>query len=314
MSANATVLGIGRTAAAGSASAVLGACMFAGGVLVTPLLALGGEGTALPMALVVAGGALAALLATVLLTRRSAEPGLRPRSHPVGGYVIAMTETTGVASKPLALVTGASSGIGLELARQFADHGFDLMVNAEDAGLAAAAAAAARRGGATVHEVQADLRDRRRRRRRSGRRSGHRPPAGRRRAQRRRRAGRRLLDTDIADEQEIIDPNISSTVRLAKLVLRDMVGRGEGRVLFTSSIASTMPGTFQAVYNASKSFLQSFAEALQEEFKDSGVTITSLMPGPTETNFFHRADMDDTKVGASRRTAPRRSRSRASRR
>jgi uncharacterized protein len=88
-------------------------------------------------------------------------------------------------------------------------------------------------------------------------------------------------------------------VRLAKLVLRDMHGRGEGRVLFTSSIASTMPGSFQAVYNASKSFVQSFAEALQEELKDSGVTITSLMPGPTETNFFHRADMDDTKVGAS---------------
>jgi uncharacterized protein len=88
-------------------------------------------------------------------------------------------------------------------------------------------------------------------------------------------------------------------VRLAKLVLRDMSGRGAGRVLFTSSIASTMPGSFQAVYNASKSFVQSFAEALQEELKDSGVTITSLMPGPTETDFFHRADMDDTKVGAS---------------
>ena len=111
--------------------------------------------------------------------------------------------------------------------------------------------------------------------------------------------GGAFVDTDIADEQEIIDTNISSTVRLAKLVLRDMNGRGEGRVLFTSSIASTMPGSFQAVYNASKSFVQSFAEALQEELKDSGVTITSLMPGPTETNFFHRADMDDTKVGAS---------------
>ena len=78
-----------------------------------------------------------------------------------------------------------------------------------------------------------------------------------------------------------------------------MNARGEGRVLFTSSIASTMPGTFQAVYNASKSFVQSFAQALQEELKDSGVTITSLMPGPTDTNFFHRADMDDTLVGSS---------------
>jgi short-subunit dehydrogenase len=110
--------------------------------------------------------------------------------------------------------------------------------------------------------------------------------------------GGAFVDTDIADEQEIIDTNVSSTVRLAKLVLRDMNGRGEGRVLFTSSIASTIPGSFQAVYNASKSFVQSFAEALQEELKDSGVTITSLMPGPTETNFFHRAEMDDTSVGA----------------
>ena len=91
-------------------------------------------------------------------------------------------------------------------------------------------------------------------------------------------------------------------MRLAKLVLRDMVARDEGRVLITSSIASTMPGSFQAVYNASKSFVQSFAEALHNELKDTGVTITSLMPGPTETNFFHRAGMDDTKVGATGRT------------
>jgi short-subunit dehydrogenase len=88
-----------------------------------------------------------------------------------------------------------------------------------------------------------------------------------------------------------------STVHLAKLVLIDMVARDSGRLLITSSIASTMPGSFQAVYNASKSFVQSFAEALQNELKDTGVTITSLMPGPTRTNFFHRARMDDTPIG-----------------
>ena len=65
-----------------------------------------------------------------------------------------------------------------------------------------------------------------------------------------------------------------------------------------------MPGSFQAVYNASKSFLQSFAQAVANELKDTGVTITSLMPGPTETNFFHRADMDDTKVGTSAKDDP----------
>src|SRR5207237_3248234 len=92
--------------------------------------------------------------------------------------------------------------------------------------------------------------------------------------------------------------------QLAKRVVPDMVRRGAGRVLFTSSIASTMPGSFQAVYNASKSFVQSFAQAIRNELKDTGVTVTSLMPGPTDTNFFHRADMEDTRVGASDKDDP----------
>jgi short-subunit dehydrogenase len=83
-----------------------------------------------------------------------------------------------------------------------------------------------------------------------------------------------------------------------------MATRDEGRVLITSSIAATMPGSFQAVYNASKSFLQSFAEALQNELKDTGITITSLLPGPTETNFFDRAHMNDTKVGQMNKDDP----------
>jgi short-subunit dehydrogenase len=201
-------------------------------------------------------------------------------------------------SRPLALVTGASSGIGYELARQFAENGFDLVVNAEDPRLAAAAQQL-RAGGATVQEVQADLRTA----------DGVHAvwaavgATGRPLAAAALNAGvgqgGAFVDTDVADEQAIIDLNVTSTMRLAKHVLRDMAARGAGRVLFTSSIASTMPGTYQAVYNASKSFVQSFAEALQEELKDSGVTITSLMPGPTETDFFHRADMDDTRIGAS---------------
>ncbi len=117
--------------------------------------------------------------------------------------------------------------------------------------------------------------------------------------------GGAFLDTHLADELSIIDLNIVSTVRLAKLVLRDMAGVDDGRVLVTSSIAATMPGSFQAVYNASKSFLQSFAEALQEELADTGVTITSLMPGPTETEFSERADMaDDTRIGQSSKDDP----------
>lgn len=116
--------------------------------------------------------------------------------------------------------------------------------------------------------------------------------------------GGAFIETDIDDELSIVDLNITSTLRLAKLVLPEMVMQGSGRVLVTSSIASEMPGSFHAVYNASKSFLQSWTEALQNELKDSAVTPTALMPGPTETEFFERADMQDTKVGQSDKDDP----------
>src|SRR5918994_2098428 len=111
-------------------------------------------------------------------------------------------------------------------------------------------------------------------------------------------------DTALSEELRLIDLNVRSTVHLAKHVVRDMVARNEGRILFTSSIASTMPGAFQAVYNASKSFVQSFAIALRNELKDTNVTVTSLMPGPTDTEFFERADMEDTKVGSGDKDDP----------
>jgi short-subunit dehydrogenase len=206
-------------------------------------------------------------------------------------------------NRNLALVTGASSGIGLELARQFATHDFDVVVTAEDAELTTAAIEL-RDTGATVHEVRTDLRtsDGVEHLWREVSALGRPLDAAALNAGVGR--GGAFLDIELADELEIIDLNITSTVHLAKLVLRDMTARGAGRLLITSSIASTMPGSFQAVYNASKSFLQSFAEALQEELKDSAVTITSLMPGPTETEFFERADMLDTKVGQSEKDDP----------
>jgi short-subunit dehydrogenase len=111
-------------------------------------------------------------------------------------------------------------------------------------------------------------------------------------------------ETKLADELKLIDLNVRSTVHLCKLVVADMVERDEGRILFTSSIASTMPGAFQAVYNASKSFDQSFALAIRNELKDTGITITALMPGPTDTEFFERADMEDTKVGSEEKDDP----------
>ena len=206
-------------------------------------------------------------------------------------------------NRNLALVTGASSGIGLELARQFATHDFDVVVTAEDAELTTAAIEL-RDTGATVHEVRTDLRtsDGVEHLWREVSALGRPLDAAALNAGVGR--GGAFLDIDLADERDIIDLNITSTVHLAKLVLRDMTARGGGRMLITSSIASTMPGSFQAVYNASKSFLQAFAEALQEELKDSAVTITSLMPGPTETEFFERADMLDTKVGQSEKDDP----------
>ncbi|MFB7864425.1 SDR family NAD(P)-dependent oxidoreductase [Streptomyces sp. NPDC056069] len=198
---------------------------------------------------------------------------------------------------PLAVVTGASSGIGYELARQLAERGYDLVVNAEDDVRLQEAAQRLRRVGAQVEVVRADLRqyeDAERLWRTVVARG--RPVSvvalnagvGR---------GGAFAETDLADELEIVDLNVRSTVHLAKRAVRHMVERDEGSVLITSSIASTMPGSFQAVYNASKSFLQSFSQALQNELEDSGVSVTALMPGPTETDFFRRADMLDTKVG-----------------
>ena len=206
---------------------------------------------------------------------------------------MASTET-----RPLAVVTGASSGIGFELARQFAEHGYDLIIAAEDDAIEKVAREL--QNGTAVEAVKVDLAT----------------PEGVERLYALIRAHGNQVDavalnagigmggdfatqTDLDQELKLVDLNVRSTVHLAKRVVDDMVARGNGKVLFTSSIASTMPGTYQAVYNASKSFVQSFALALRAELKDTGVTITSLMPGPTETEFFERADMMDTKVGAS---------------
>src|SRR5213596_2982770 len=199
-----------------------------------------------------------------------------------------MTESSGepaAATKPLAVVTGASSGIGFELAKVFAKEGFDLLIAAEDAELTAALEEL-KGSGANVEAHRVDLAT----------------EAGVIELYRHIQITGRPVDalalnagigaggafateTELADELKLIDLNVRGTVHLCKLVVADMVERDEGRILITSSIASTMPGAFQAVYNASKSFDQSFALAIRNELKDSGVTVTALMPGPTETEF-----------------------------
>jgi len=213
-------------------------------------------------------------------------------------------DMTTPSTREFAVVTGASSGIGYELAKQFVEHGYDVLIVAEDEGIEQAATDLRRDGENQVLPVRADLADY------EGCEQVYRAviDTGRRLDALAINAGRGIggdfvRETDLIDELNVIDVNVTSTVHIAKRLLPEMLEHG-GQVLFTSSIASMMPGTYQAVYNASKSFVQSFAEALRAELKDTAVTVTSLMPGPTDTNFFHRAEMDDTKIGTGPKDDP----------
>ena len=193
----------------------------------------------------------------------------------------------------LAVVTGASSGIGLELARVLAQNDYDLLIAAEDAAIEEAATTL-RAEGADVEAVRADL-------------STHdgverlvaaidRDPdvvalnagVG---------VGGPFAETDLDRELAMIDLNVKSVVHLTKRLLPRMLARGEGRLLYTASIASAMPAPFELVYGGTKAFVLMFAEGLRNELKDTGVVVTAFMPGPTATEFFARADMLDTKAG-----------------
>ena len=203
----------------------------------------------------------------------------------------------------LAVVTGASSGIGFELARQFGEHGFDLIVVAEDTGIAKAAEEL-RDLRVEVEAIQADLTRSAEVDRLWERVRGRGRPVAAIAINAGVGVGGPFVDNDLEEELRLVELNVVSVVRLAKHAVRDMVSRGSGRILFTSSIAAEMPAPFLAVYGASKAFVQSFAEALHYELKDTGVTVTSLQPGPTETNFFERAEMMDTKVGVQEKDDP----------
>jgi short-subunit dehydrogenase len=198
--------------------------------------------------------------------------------------------------RPLAVVTGASSGIGLHLARCCAEHGFDLVIAADRKDMDSAAQSLSALG-AHVDTVRTDLATR------AGVEELCTAIAGRPVAALLANAGHGLgggfLDQDFEHVQHVIDTNVTGTVYLLWRLARDMRARGAGRILITGSIAGFQPGSFQAVYNGSKAFIDSFAAALRNEMKDTGVTVTCLMPGVTDTDFFERADMLDTKVGAS---------------
>jgi uncharacterized protein len=205
--------------------------------------------------------------------------------------------------RPLALVTGASSGIGYELAKIAIEEGYDLIIAADEPDIQAAAQNL-RKLGANVEAMEVDLSsvedvetlyqfvaD-------SGR------AVDILLANAGRGLGKGFLDQNLEDALHVVDTNITGTIVLIHRIANAMRARGEGRILITGSIAGFIPGTYQAVYNGTKAFLNSFSFALREELEDTGVTVSCLMPGATDTRFFERAGMLDTKVGQSKKDPP----------
>lgn len=202
--------------------------------------------------------------------------------------------------RKLAIVTGASSGIGLELARLAAQDGYDLILAADTP--LAEATAALQGLGADIVSVEADLSTddgvRRLLDAADGRaidvlaaNAGH-------------GLGRAFLEQDPAEWRHVIATNITGTIALIQQVALGMVARNQGKILITGSVAGHIAGSFQAVYNGSKAFIDSFSDALGNELKETAVTVTCLKPGPTDTEFFERADMMDTKVGQAEKDDP----------
>ncbi len=205
-----------------------------------------------------------------------------------------------MSSRKLAIVTGASSGIGLEIAKLAAGDGFDLIVAADTPFVEAGPAL--KDLGADVRQIEADLSTKQGVDQLLGligdqqvdvlvANAGH-------------GLGHAFLDQSPDEWLHVINTNITGTLLLIQPIVQRMVERGEGKVLITGSIAGHMAGSFQAVYNGSKAFVDSFSAALGNEIMDTGVTITCLKPGATETNFFHRAELDDTKVGQAKKDDP----------
>ncbi len=199
------------------------------------------------------------------------------------------------APRPLAVVTGASSGIGYHLALLAAQHGYDLVV-AADRPLEQAVSDFQAAGARQVDAVQTELASKQGVDDLLARLQGREVDALM--ANAGHGLGGAFLEQQFEDIQHVIDTNITGTIYLIQHIARGMVARGGGRVLVTGSIAGFQPGAFHAVYNGSKAFVDSFAQALRNEIKDTGVTVSLLMPGPTDTEFFERADLLDTKVGA----------------
>ena len=208
-----------------------------------------------------------------------------------------MSDTT----KPIAIVTGASTGIGRELAKEAARHGYDLLIAADEPEIEEAATEL--RGlGVKVEAVQADLSTTEGVDKLLSAAGGRTVEALM--ANAGRGLGKGFLDQDWNEVRGVVDTNITGTIYLIHKVGQAMRARNAGKILITGSIAGFMPGSFQAVYNGTKSFLNSFSWAIHNELKDTGVTVTCLMPGPTETEFFERGHLMDTEVGQAKKDDP----------
>lgn len=204
-------------------------------------------------------------------------------------------------NRPFAIVTGASTGIGYYLARECAENGCDLLIAADD-GAIEKAAEDCRKLGATVDSLEVDLATTEGVDELYAAAQGR--PVDALLANAGHGLGHGFLDQDFEEARHVLDTNVTGTIYLLHKVGRDMRSRGAGRILITGSIAGFIPGTYQAVYNGTKAFMDSFSFALRAELKDSGVTVTCLMPGATDTEFFERAGMEDTKVGAGKKDDP----------
>lgn len=207
------------------------------------------------------------------------------------------------ARKPLAVVTGVTGGIGYELARQFAEHGYDLLVTGRSESIFTATESLAKLG-AKVEALQADLvrydeveklyewiKSR-------GPVDALALNAGV------GLGGDFLRSTTLKENLDLIALNVTSVVHLAKRVGEDMVLRKQGKILITASTAAMIPVPYLSVYSGSKAFVHTFAVSLGSELRGTGVTVTSLLPGPTETGWFRRADVERSRLGRIKRDDP----------
>jgi short-subunit dehydrogenase len=200
-----------------------------------------------------------------------------------------------------AVVTGASTGIGYELARCCAEDGFDLLIAADEPEINQAAGDL-RALGAAVDAVQADLATQKGVDKLCDALNGR--PLDVLIANAGHGLGGAFLDQSFDEIEHVIDTNVTGTIYLIHQLGRQMRERGHGRILIVGSIAGFIPGSFTAVYNGTKAFIDSFSFALRNELKDTGVSVTCLMPGATETEFFERAGMMDTKIGQAKKDDP----------